>query len=220
MRPCILTDVASEKSEVSHRPARPARKREHTRARLLGAAWQVLAAQGYAAASIDEICARAGFTRGAFYSNFATKDELVVAVFDEYATHRRDRLELVARDGTGAVPGDTDLAERLAAELLELTTEDQAVAKVILECRMRASENPLLASRLDAHDQAAATAFADLLTRVLPRGSVLAGLDPQQLATFLLALRAGVLTRVMSGGPAADQARAAFTSVLRALIAG
>ena len=42
----------------------------------------LFAEQGYGATSIPEICARAGLTKGAFYSNFATKDALFLALLD------------------------------------------------------------------------------------------------------------------------------------------
>ena len=52
------------------------RSRENTRARLLEAAAQVFAEAGLDGASVEAVCERAGFTRGAFYSNFESKDEL------------------------------------------------------------------------------------------------------------------------------------------------
>jgi AcrR family transcriptional regulator len=63
--------------------ARPAvRRRAATRERLLDAARTVLAREGIQGASVEHICDQAGFTRGAFYSNFSSKDELVLALFD------------------------------------------------------------------------------------------------------------------------------------------
>jgi len=62
---------------------RPAvRRRAATRERLLEAAREVLAREGIQGASVEHICDQAGFTRGAFYSNFTSKDDLVLAVFD------------------------------------------------------------------------------------------------------------------------------------------
>ena len=55
-------------------------RRAQTRDRLMDAALDVFAERGVLAASVEEVCERAGFTRGAFYSNFATKDELCVAL--------------------------------------------------------------------------------------------------------------------------------------------
>lgn len=73
------------------------RSREATRAKLLGAAAEVFAEVGLGEASVERICERAGFTRGAFYSNFASKDEM----FLELAT-------VVARERVSAVRARID----------------------------------------------------------------------------------------------------------------
>jgi AcrR family transcriptional regulator len=54
--------------------------RAQTRARLLDAAYQVFATEGIEPASIDRIAELAGYSRGAFYSNFQTKEELLAAL--------------------------------------------------------------------------------------------------------------------------------------------
>lgn len=57
------------------------RSRAATRERLLDAARAVLAREGIQGASVEHICEQAGFTRGAFYSNFTSRDDLVLALF-------------------------------------------------------------------------------------------------------------------------------------------
>ena len=59
---------------VTHRPLR---KRENTRQRLLDAAVEVFERKGLAGARIDDVVATAGFTRGAFYSNYSSLAELL-----------------------------------------------------------------------------------------------------------------------------------------------
>src|SRR5579864_7472008 len=54
-------------------------KRERTRAALIAAALEIIEEIGFAAASLDAIAARAGMTKGAIYSNFASKAELLLA---------------------------------------------------------------------------------------------------------------------------------------------
>src|SRR5258708_1901215 len=53
-----------------------------TRQRLLQAAEEVFSERGFHGASIEEIVERAGYTSGAFYSNFESKEELFLALFD------------------------------------------------------------------------------------------------------------------------------------------
>ena len=57
-------------------PLTPDRRRELTRRHLREAAAAVFAERGYEKASLDEIARRAGFTKGAIYSNFDSKEEL------------------------------------------------------------------------------------------------------------------------------------------------
>ena len=65
---------------LTHQAARPSARRAQTRERLMTAAVSVFAERGVFGASVEEISEAAGFTRGAFYSNFSDKDELVVAL--------------------------------------------------------------------------------------------------------------------------------------------
>jgi len=66
-------------AEPSERPRR-GDKRERTRAALIAAAWDVIEEKGFAGASLEEIARRASMTRGAIYSNFPSRAELLLAV--------------------------------------------------------------------------------------------------------------------------------------------
>lgn len=73
-------------------------RRAATRDRLVRAAQEVFAERGFHGASVEDICERAEFTRGAFYSNFSSKDELV--------------LEIAARYSERLLAGVAEIAER------------------------------------------------------------------------------------------------------------
>ncbi|WIE75646.1 TetR/AcrR family transcriptional regulator [Curtobacterium sp. MCSS17_007] len=66
-------------------PDRPVRRRSSTRAQLVAAAEAVFDETGTTAVSVEAIVTRAGFTRGAFYSNFRSVDELFFAVYEQQA---------------------------------------------------------------------------------------------------------------------------------------
>jgi len=85
MSPRVSDDTAA--------PARPTRRRSSTRAELVRAAEALFDETGSASASVEAIVARAGFTRGAFYSNFATTDELFFAVYEAQEAVVVERLE-------------------------------------------------------------------------------------------------------------------------------
>ena len=78
-------------------------KRAQTRAALLDAAERLWAKHGIRGASLDEIAAQAGMTKGAVYSNFAGKTDLILALLDRYT-----QLELGHR--TSSALRDTDRA--------------------------------------------------------------------------------------------------------------
>jgi AcrR family transcriptional regulator len=69
-----------------------AERQAQTRAALLAAAEQVFVERGFQASSVEEIARRAGYTRGAFYSNFASKEELFAELLQERAFSRYREL--------------------------------------------------------------------------------------------------------------------------------
>ena len=69
--------------------------RARTRDRVLEAAARVFAARGFAGASMEEIAASAGFTRGAVYSNFADKAELFLAVLEAREQRRSEEVRTI-----------------------------------------------------------------------------------------------------------------------------
>jgi AcrR family transcriptional regulator len=76
-------------------------RRERTRAELVAAARAVFLRHGFHAASLDQIAEEAGYTKGAVYSNFASKDDLFVAVLDgHFADRVRAYEKLVLDAGT------------------------------------------------------------------------------------------------------------------------
>ena len=76
---------------VSNKRQRPTR--DETKEQLFRAATEVFVEKGIAGASIEEICRAAGLTRGAVYSNFANKDELVMAMLDDHVDRTIAELE-------------------------------------------------------------------------------------------------------------------------------
>lgn len=85
-------------SRVRTRPTR-----DDTREKLFEAAARVFEEQGIGGASIEAIAAAAGFTRGAFYSNFESKDELISAMLEEHVAQTiRRNLELLESHNTAA----------------------------------------------------------------------------------------------------------------------
>lgn len=76
----VESSVAAPAGEPASGAPRPSARREATRQRVLDAAREVFAERGVIGGTVEDICERAGFTRGAFYSNFADKDDVLQAL--------------------------------------------------------------------------------------------------------------------------------------------
>jgi len=102
-------DAATKDQPMPRRPARLTREqsRARTRERLLASAAVVFAREGYAGASVDRIAEEAGYSKGALYSNFASKDELFFELFDYYAGGQAAEL---CRRLDAAADADTAIA--------------------------------------------------------------------------------------------------------------
>ena len=99
-------------------------KVEETKTRLVAAARQAFATQGYAAASMDDLTAEAGLTRGALYHNFGDKKGLLQAVIDQIDAEMLVRMRAA---GEGLPPWDAFVAEGVAYIEMSLEPEIQRI---------------------------------------------------------------------------------------------
>ncbi|MGW4566186.1 TetR/AcrR family transcriptional regulator [Streptomyces sp. NPDC004561] len=137
---------------VEETAKRVTRRRGQTRARLLDAAFRVFAAKGFGRVSIEEVCEAAGFSRGAFYSNFATLDELFFALYRERADLIAAQVaDALAQDGPDLdVPASVDRVTEVLlldvdwllvkTDFLVHAARDPAVARALLDHRARLRE--------------------------------------------------------------------------------
>ncbi|MFI4976717.1 MAG: TetR/AcrR family transcriptional regulator [Caulobacterales bacterium] len=129
-------------SPTPEEPPRTSRKRAQTVARLLEAAVAVIAEKGFQRASLDEIAARAGLTKGAIYSNFGSKEELFLAV----AATRPVGFGASAQPGQSMKTIFRKLGEDCAATLPEARAHSAFTAEFLLyvltheEMRLRVAE--------------------------------------------------------------------------------
>jgi len=72
--------------------AKRRRSREQTRQRLLDAALQIFAGNGFERATVDEIVREAGFSKGAFYVHFESKEDLFWEIFRQRIEARKETL--------------------------------------------------------------------------------------------------------------------------------
>ncbi len=112
-------------------------RQAQTRSRIMDAASRVFAAKGLARASIDEVAADAGYTKGAFYANFQTKEELFLAILDERFEHRIAETRRVWSDGDPP----TEQARDATADFARAVRADPETVRLFLEFKVHALRN-------------------------------------------------------------------------------
>jgi AcrR family transcriptional regulator len=169
-------------SRVRTRPTR-----DDTCEKLFEAAARVFEDQGIGGASIEMIAAAAGFTRGAFYSNFKSKDELIIAMLEDHVEQSiRRNLDLLTRHRT--LP---DYLEALRT--MDRSRQDPLGRSPLLHMEMilfvaRAEKRrPELAKRLRARRKL----IADIVTTTLKNSGRTGVLDPEWTGAIVLALEDG-----------------------------
>lgn len=194
----------------STRAERVTRRRAETRQRLVDAAYEVFAETGIRDAPVELICERAGFTRGAFYSNFASKEQLFLAVFEAQTQERMDLLrtevnaavdaaDMTGPDAVMRVLHQTTgvFLRQLAADVTWhlLTVEFRAQA-----LRQRELHAPTFAAENRFHEE-----LTQILVDVLERLGMRLTVDPQLLVIAVMALYQRMLEDAILGElPAGD----------------
>lgn len=125
---------------MSFEPLTPERRRAMTRQHLLDAAAIVFARDGFHGATIDKIAERAGFTKGAVYSNFKSKDDLFLALLDERAAREYAVMSAALERG----PDDASTRFDEASERVRVgsTFWDESWTMLYLEFILYALRNP------------------------------------------------------------------------------
>jgi len=109
-------------------------KMEENRAKLIAAARKAFAEKGYANASMDDLTAEAGLTRGALYHNFGDKRGLLAAVVDQLDGEMAARAREIAAKKAGGDEGD--IWQALLAEgaaYIEMALDPQIQRIVLLD---------------------------------------------------------------------------------------
>ncbi|WP_031012894.1 TetR/AcrR family transcriptional regulator [Streptomyces sp. NRRL F-5727] len=167
------------------------RRRPRTRAALLKAALETFAEHGFHATTIEQICERAGYTRGAYYSNFASKEELFLALFDEHSERTVRRLAA----SIDALTAEEYTLGRLAELAATIEPDERDWYLVTTEFTLHAIRDPQAAWVLARHDERLRAEIARGLTLVLHRAGRELTVDADRFARLLIALREGGLAQ-------------------------
>lgn len=116
-----------------------------TRGRLIRSAEKIFARDGFEAAKLEEIAAEAGYTRGAFYANFKSKEDLFVALLEGEISHRIDTVEQLMK----SVRHPADKL-KVFREFFLTISQDRRWSLLSLEFKLFAVRHPEVKARLAA----------------------------------------------------------------------
>ncbi|MEV4422965.1 TetR/AcrR family transcriptional regulator [Patulibacter sp. NPDC049589] len=166
--------------------------RADVRAGILEAAATVFADQGFAATSVDQVAAAAGFSKGAVYSNFAGKDELFFAILEQRSATRA-RLAAEAED-----------ARTVGRGLAEAHDADPAWIVLLIEFWTHALRDAALRERLEEHRAPLRAEIARAIDDLAAREGRQLPLPAEDLAVAAIAMTNGLtMERTADGAPGA-----------------
>ena len=201
---------------MTHAPRRLSRQeqQQRTRERLLDAAESLFAEGGVNATSLRTVCEKAGFSQGAFYSNFASKQDLLLSVLQRHIEREAVLLQSLVKSASS----DTlDQALKGFAEHLTEIAEQTQWSLMAIELQLQAQRDADFAAQCAHARNASYEALASVLDTLQTRFKLSYKLPTQQLAISLYALWSG-LVLFQAGDEATSRADVLLT-YLRGLIA-
>lgn len=177
-------------------PARQRRSRREmqadTRDRLIEAALHTVAEGGVGGATIRGISERAGFSQGAFYSNFAGKDDILLALVDKHmAAIAQSLVDLV--ETTRGLTLDDSLHH--ISDRLEQLARNPVLSLLVIELHLHAQRDPGFHARLDAVKANYHAEFTEITEALLARHDLTPLLPPREIAVGMLALWTGAIVQ-------------------------
>jgi len=181
---------------------------ERTREQLLDAARAALARKGYDGTSIADISEAAGFSKGAFFSNFESKEALLLELLRR---HKQQNIAVLRRIHEGAEQGKT--AFSALDPYLAALGDDADWVRLDIELQMHAARSPAFATDYEALQHQIRTALSELIGLLFGKAGRRPPMALDDLADLFVALIHGlVLQQVRDPG-------AAIKLVLKSLLA-
>jgi AcrR family transcriptional regulator len=171
-------------------PLTPEKRRRQTRDHLLEAAAQVFAERGFHGASLDEVAAVAGFTKGAVYSNFKNKEDLFLAVLERIHSHEMDEIHRTL--DASEVPPESRLSDFVALMRDPQAQTPGTWSALYLEFCVYALRNPEARRRLVQLDEAVMGWLADLIVAERAKREIVTDEPAGHVARFVEAFSRGV----------------------------
>jgi AcrR family transcriptional regulator len=165
-----------------------AERQANTRTELVNAAERLFSKQGFHATSLDAVADEAGYTKGAVYSNFASKEDLFFAVYER----RVDRDLEAAERTVSEVDDSAQGVLRVIAGVAARRENDDGWLAVFFEFWTHVLRHPEHRARFAEIHSRAVDPFVTSIERFGAEHGIELPLDPRQLAVALFAMGTGI----------------------------
>jgi AcrR family transcriptional regulator len=195
----------------------PRLNREESQARtrnlLIEAARREIVKEGFAQASVRDIADAAGFSQGAFYSNFPDKEAILLELVQRHQSEERAKIEAALSQA----PDDAAKAMAGIEKWAATVNSDADFAVLAIELQLQALRSPSFAQGYNELDRKHRRALGLLVTKLFGLlGRQLPG-DPVEIATGFIALGRGMA--LVSGEGEASRSGRIIVTFLKALVA-
>ncbi|MBI2912554.1 MAG: helix-turn-helix transcriptional regulator [Chloroflexi bacterium] len=167
------------------------RRREETRQRLMEAALSVFARHGYDRATVDEIVGEAGFSKGAFYVHFESKEDLFWAMLEERLARQQEAFRQTLDPGAPL----SDNVRTVLRGIFGLHLQDPLWSAMFMEFAAHAARDERVREKLTAMYTSWRTFAVEALDGAREAGAVRRDIDPEFVASLLIAIVEGTISQ-------------------------
>jgi AcrR family transcriptional regulator len=184
-------------------------KQAQTRSALLRSAAKLICRKGITEASVDDISTDAGYTKGAFYANFKSKEEMFLVMLDEAYAEELERLE-------SSLPGDRPVEEvrESAEDFIRFVRADPEWPRLYFEFVVYAARNPEFREELATRNRTMRERIAEVIRNWTAEFQGDPPFPYEDIATMLFCLADGFLIQQLVEPDVDDRLYATMNTTL------
>lgn len=175
--------------------------------KLLKSAAACFAENGFDAASVDEICRHAGLSKGGFYHHFASKQDLIIELLNQWL----ERVDDYIKSAQGSSKNMQELFTNIASKARPVFVEASEQLPIFLELWIKASRDPKLKERTITFYKRYLDFFKKVINEGIDRG-VVREVDPVAASRIIMAVAVGLMMQGLLDPDGADWDRVAGES--------
>jgi len=160
-------------------------KAEQTRLHILRKAQEVFSKKGYFLASMDEICKTAGVSKGSVYYHFKGKQDLFIAILEQYSLDWMNKWQELSKDTTDAKSRLLAIAQHFASDL------DSPMNKAVNEFAGSESADPKIREKLIQMNESYIPVVRSIIADGVESGEFRSG-DVDQMTMVTFGVLAGI----------------------------